>query len=55
MRIYDIMGYKNYTKKYILNNFIYFRNFFKNSNQTSLKYILKINPNFRIFKKKNYD
>ncbi len=55
MRIYDIMSYKNYTKKYILNNFIYFRNFFKNSNQTSLKYILKINPNFRIFKKKNYD
>jgi hypothetical protein len=55
IRKYKFIEYKNYTKKYVFNNYFYIKNFFKNSKKTSFKYILKINPNFRSFRRKNYD
>ena len=50
-----MLKYKNLTKKYVLNNYLYLKNFNKKHKYSSLKHILKIAPNFRLFKKKNYD
>ena len=55
IRKYDMLKYKNLTKKYVLNNYLYLKNFNKKHKYSSLKHILKIAPNFRLFKKKNYD
>ena len=44
-----------YSRKYIVNKFFYLKKFDKKFQNTSLKYVLKLNPNFRLFKKKNYD
>jgi hypothetical protein len=55
IRKYDMLKYKNLTKKYVLNNYLYLKNFNKKQKYSSLKHILKINPNFRLFRKKNYD
>ncbi len=55
IRKYDLLKHKNFTKKYILNNYLYLKNFNKKYKYSSFKYILKINPNFRLFRKKNYD
>ena len=55
IRKFNLLNYENYSKKYIINNYFYLRNLNKNKKYSSLRYILKINPNFRLFKKKNYD
>lgn len=55
LRKFNIFKYKNYSKKYILNNYFYSKKLYKKSKFSALKYIIKINPNFRLFKKKNYD
>ena len=55
LRKFNIFKYKNYSKKYILNNYFYSKKLYQKSKFSSLKYIFKISPNFRLFKKKNYD
>ena len=55
IRRYDLLKHKNFTKKYILNNYLYLKNLNKKHKYSSFKYALKINLNFRLFKKKNYD
>jgi len=45
---------KNYTKKYIINNFFYIKNFNINFKYTSSKFIIK-NDTRLILKKKNYN
>ena len=54
IRKFNFLNNKNYTKKYIINNFFYIKNFNINFKYTSNKFILK-NNNPLFLKKKNYN